>query len=226
MTVRELDCTFPTELRVLSVLYIATRWSLSHLFVFQCWRRIFFIHWWSWTDTYWRLFLMSWTRTRISRSLRAATWMVTPSPWQTATCFPNSTLSRWAEFRILVSAHYGSGLPVLSQRWRGVRCCCSGVSLPIKRSQYPSSPQVVCKKYRDFAIPPQLKGLTRYLDNAYQQDEFRYTCPQDLEVLYAYECVAKYLNKQSRRWSSKATNRLKTVATMIVFGQNNTCLSG
>ncbi|KAM8743118.1 chloride intracellular channel protein 3 [Acanthopagrus latus] len=59
--------------------------------------------------------------------------------------------------------------------------------------------KVVCKKYRDFAIPPQLKGLTRYLDNAYKQDEFRYTCPQDLEVLYAYECVAKYLNKQSRR---------------------------
>ncbi|XP_076614359.1 chloride intracellular channel protein 3 [Chaetodon auriga] len=55
--------------------------------------------------------------------------------------------------------------------------------------------KVVCKRYRDFAIPTQLKGLTRYLDNAYKQDEFRYTCPNDSEILSAYESVAKYLNK-------------------------------
>ncbi|XP_062268474.1 chloride intracellular channel protein 3 isoform X1 [Platichthys flesus] len=55
--------------------------------------------------------------------------------------------------------------------------------------------KVVCKKYRDFAIPKALKGLTRYLENAYKQDVFRYTCPNDSEILFAYKSVAKYLNK-------------------------------
>ncbi|XP_029300763.1 chloride intracellular channel protein 3 [Cottoperca gobio] len=55
--------------------------------------------------------------------------------------------------------------------------------------------KVVCKKYRDFAIPKELKGLTRYLDNAYKQDQFRYTCPNESEILIAYHSVAKYLNK-------------------------------
>lgn len=59
----------------------------------------------------------------------------------------------------------------------------------------PFFPQVVCKQYRDFAIPTELKGLTRYLNNAYKQDEFRYTCPNDSEILIAYQSVAKYLNK-------------------------------
>lgn len=55
--------------------------------------------------------------------------------------------------------------------------------------------KVVCKEYRDFAIPKALKSLTRYLENAYKRDEFRYTCPNDSEILYAYQSVAKYLNK-------------------------------
>ncbi|XP_029025291.1 chloride intracellular channel protein 3 [Betta splendens] len=55
--------------------------------------------------------------------------------------------------------------------------------------------KVVCKQYRDFGIPPELKGLTRYVDNAYKQDVFRYTCPKDSEILLAYGPVAKYLNK-------------------------------
>ncbi|MBN3299368.1 CLIC6 protein, partial [Amia calva] len=55
--------------------------------------------------------------------------------------------------------------------------------------------KVVCRKYRDFEMPAALKGLTRYLDNAYQRDEFRYTCPKDSEILLAYHSVAKYLNK-------------------------------
>ncbi|KAK9532711.1 hypothetical protein VZT92_010085 [Zoarces viviparus] len=53
--------------------------------------------------------------------------------------------------------------------------------------------KVVCKKYRDFDIPAELKGLTRYMDNAYKQDEFHYTCPKDLEILCPYQSVAKYL---------------------------------
>ena len=54
---------------------------------------------------------------------------------------------------------------------------------------------MVCKKYRDFDIPEALIGLTRYLKKAYEQDEFRYTCPNDSEILLAYHSVAKYLNK-------------------------------
>ncbi|XP_054613852.1 chloride intracellular channel protein 3 [Dunckerocampus dactyliophorus] len=54
--------------------------------------------------------------------------------------------------------------------------------------------KVVCKKYRNFDIPAELKGLKRYLDNAYKRDEFRFTCPNDSEILIAYQSVAKYLN--------------------------------
>ncbi|TSK72066.1 Patatin-like phospholipase domain-containing protein 7 [Bagarius yarrelli] len=40
--------------------------------------------------------------------------------------------------------------------------------------------KVVCRKYRDFGIPSALTGLTKYLEKAYQRDEFRYTCPNDV----------------------------------------------
>ncbi|XP_064798937.1 chloride intracellular channel protein 4-like [Oncorhynchus masou masou] len=52
--------------------------------------------------------------------------------------------------------------------------------------------KVVCS---DFEIPVALTGLTRYLTKAYQQDEFRYTCPKDSKILLAYHSVPKYLNK-------------------------------
>lgn len=56
--------------------------------------------------------------------------------------------------------------------------------------------KVVCKHFRDFDIPAELKSLTRYLDNAYKRDEFRFSCPPDSEVLDAYKSVAVYLNHQ------------------------------
>lgn len=62
-------------------------------------------------------------------------------------------------------------------------------------SLFALSSQVVCRKYREFEIPAALTGLTKYLEKAYQQDEFRYTCPNDVEILLAYHSVAKYLNK-------------------------------
>lgn len=64
--------------------------------------------------------------------------------------------------------------------------------------------KVVCKKYRDFDIPSELKGLTHYLENAYKQEEFRYTCPNDSEILAAYRSVAQYLKKDTKTkwWSS------------------------
>uniref|UniRef100_A0A3B3QV99 Chloride intracellular channel 3 n=1 Tax=Paramormyrops kingsleyae TaxID=1676925 RepID=A0A3B3QV99_9TELE len=55
--------------------------------------------------------------------------------------------------------------------------------------------KVVCRKYRDFEIPAALKGLTRYLENTYKRDEFRFTCPNDAEILLAYHAVAKYLTR-------------------------------
>ncbi|RVE65669.1 hypothetical protein OJAV_G00118760 [Oryzias javanicus] len=55
--------------------------------------------------------------------------------------------------------------------------------------------KVVCKEYRNFEIPAELKFLRRYLDNAYKQEEFRQSCPQDDEILRAYHSVAKYLTR-------------------------------
>ncbi|MBN3323823.1 ABCA2 protein, partial [Atractosteus spatula] len=55
--------------------------------------------------------------------------------------------------------------------------------------------KVVCRKYRNFEIPSELQGLTRYLEHAYRRDEFRHTCPNDAEILLAYHSVAKYLSR-------------------------------
>ncbi|XP_075885217.1 chloride intracellular channel protein 3 [Nelusetta ayraudi] len=52
--------------------------------------------------------------------------------------------------------------------------------------------KVVSKALRDFEIPAELTALTRYLDNAYKQEDFRYTCPRDPEILSAYHAVAKF----------------------------------
>lgn len=54
--------------------------------------------------------------------------------------------------------------------------------------------RVVCKKYRDFDFRA-LKGISRYLEKAYEREEFRHTCPQDSEILYAYSTVATYCVK-------------------------------
>lgn len=53
--------------------------------------------------------------------------------------------------------------------------------------------QVVCLQYCGFDLTHcRLRGLMRYLENASMQDEFRYTCPPDSEILFAYKSVAKY----------------------------------
>lgn len=62
------------------------------------------------------------------------------------------------------------------------------------------APQVVCQQYCDYDISgDQLQGLTRYLENASTQDEFRYTCPPDSEILFAYKSVAKYQKTEEER---------------------------
>lgn len=52
-------------------------------------------------------------------------------------------------------------------------------------------------KYRDVDISEMglLPGLTRYLKQAYTQEQFSNTCPPPTEILWAYHTVAKYLNK-------------------------------
>lgn len=50
--------------------------------------------------------------------------------------------------------------------------------------------QVSAKKYCDFDIPAQFTGVWRYLQNAYEREEFKQTCPADIEIEKAYFSVA------------------------------------
>lgn len=50
--------------------------------------------------------------------------------------------------------------------------------------------QVAAKKYCNFEIPAHFTGVRRYLENADQRDEFKQTCPADLEIEKAYFSVA------------------------------------
>ena len=50
--------------------------------------------------------------------------------------------------------------------------------------------QIAAKKYCNFDIPAQFTGVWRYLNNAYERDEFRQTCPADIEIEKAYFTVA------------------------------------
>ncbi|KAJ8410442.1 hypothetical protein AAFF_G00193460 [Aldrovandia affinis] len=51
--------------------------------------------------------------------------------------------------------------------------------------------KVVARKYRNFEIPADMTGVWRYLNNAYQREEFTNTCPADREIEFAYLDVAK-----------------------------------
>lgn len=53
--------------------------------------------------------------------------------------------------------------------------------------------QVVAKKYRGFEIPAEMTGLWRYLNSAYQKEEFTSTCPAEREIHFAYLDVAKQI---------------------------------
>lgn len=55
--------------------------------------------------------------------------------------------------------------------------------------------QVVAKKYRNYEIPSEFRGVWRYLSNAYSRDEFTNTCASDVEIELAYKDVAKRLEK-------------------------------
>ncbi|XP_034084446.1 chloride intracellular channel protein 5b isoform X2 [Gymnodraco acuticeps] len=55
--------------------------------------------------------------------------------------------------------------------------------------------KVVAKKYRNYDIPSEMKGVWRYLKNAYTRDEFTNTCAADSEIETAYKDVARRLAK-------------------------------
>jgi len=50
--------------------------------------------------------------------------------------------------------------------------------------------QVAAKKYCDFDIPTHFMGVWRYLQNAHEREEFKQTCPADIEIEKAYFSVA------------------------------------
>ncbi|XP_070818612.1 chloride intracellular channel protein 2 [Chaetodon trifascialis] len=50
--------------------------------------------------------------------------------------------------------------------------------------------RIAAKKYCDFDIPAHFTGVWRYLENAYEREEFKQTCPADIEIEKAYFSVA------------------------------------
>ncbi|XP_072292393.1 chloride intracellular channel protein 2 [Eucyclogobius newberryi] len=51
--------------------------------------------------------------------------------------------------------------------------------------------RVATKKYCEFEIPTEFTGVWRYLQNASEREEFKQTCPADIEIEKAYLGVAK-----------------------------------
>ncbi|XP_069465845.1 chloride intracellular channel protein 3 [Ambystoma mexicanum] len=51
----------------------------------------------------------------------------------------------------------------------------------------------VCKHFRRFEIPKDLEGVTRYMKNAEELKEFKYTCPNKEEILLTYRSVVKHM---------------------------------
>ncbi|XP_061760640.1 midasin-like [Nerophis ophidion] len=51
--------------------------------------------------------------------------------------------------------------------------------------------KVVAMKYRNFEIPTEMTAVWRYLNCAYQREEFSSTCPAEREIEFAYVGVAK-----------------------------------
>ncbi|XP_028656997.1 chloride intracellular channel protein 1 [Erpetoichthys calabaricus] len=51
--------------------------------------------------------------------------------------------------------------------------------------------KVVCLKYKGIEIPSTLKAVWRYLNAAYEREEFSSTCPDNKEIELAYASVAR-----------------------------------
>ena len=61
--------------------------------------------------------------------------------------------------------------------------------------------RVIAKAFKNFDIPATMKGLWRYLRNAYDSQVFTLTCPSDQEIVYHWqskpECPALSKEKQA-----------------------------
>ncbi|XP_006022762.1 chloride intracellular channel protein 3 [Alligator sinensis] len=55
---------------------------------------------------------------------------------------------------------------------------------------------VVCEHYRQFGIPKDLRGIWQYLNNAQEVKEFKYTCPNNEEIVQAYSSVDRSSSEQ------------------------------
>ncbi|XP_074968312.1 chloride intracellular channel protein 3 isoform X2 [Phalacrocorax aristotelis] len=53
--------------------------------------------------------------------------------------------------------------------------------------------QVVCQHYWHFGIPKDLRGVWHYLNGTSETKEFKYTCPNNEEVIQAYHSVIRSL---------------------------------
>ena len=62
--------------------------------------------------------------------------------------------------------------------------------------------RVVAKEFKDFDIPAEFKALWRYMQNAYESEVFRQTCPSDSEILYHWLNKPE-LPKQAKDWEKK-----------------------
>lgn len=49
--------------------------------------------------------------------------------------------------------------------------------------------KVAAKKYCNFEIPAHFTGVHRYMQNAYEREEFSQTCPANIEIEKAYLSV-------------------------------------
>ena len=68
--------------------------------------------------------------------------------------------------------------------------------------------RVVAKEFKDFDIPGEFKGLWRYLQNAYESEVFRQTCPTDMEILFHWLNKPE-LPKLAKDWERKYLGMLE-----------------
>lgn len=114
------------------------------------------------------------------RSPPGASWTGPSSPWPTATCCLNFTYLRWLQTHTVWDGN----------KYDFLRRICYNPNPHDPLTIYVYV-KVVAKKYRGFEIPAEMTGLLRYLNRAYEREEFTKTCPAEREIQFAYLDVAK-----------------------------------
>lgn len=79
--------------------------------------------------------------------------------------------------------------------------------------------RVAGKAYKDFEIPTELRYIWRYLQNAYDTDAFRESCPADREIITIYDskasCRAKLPVRRSQLMGESRTFSIPVEATNV-----------